>query len=102
MCVCSNQTWCSLNLLGAFECCCLLCAVCGELDDSSKCYQGISSKGNVTDVIREVTRCASIKNKTPQGTWHYISLLYCKKRESDCLNMVAMGCMVLPIAVSLH
>lgn len=56
----SNQTWCSLNFLGAFDCycskCCLLCAVDGKLDYSIEGYQGIPSEISGTDVLREITR----------------------------------------------
>lgn len=53
----------------------------GKSDNSSKCHQGISYR-NVIDLIREITYCALIKNISPWRSWHYISLLYCKKWES--------------------
>lgn len=75
--------WACLSLLSAVAvniACCVQWM--GKLDDSDKCHQGIPSERNVIDMIREITRCALIKNTRPWRTWQYISLLYCKKCES--------------------
>ena len=47
----------------------------GKLDYSSKCHQGIPSERNVIGVIREITRCALIKNIIPWRTVLYLPAL---------------------------
>lgn len=60
----SNMIWTSLGLPSAVAVNIAYCLECmGKLDDSSKCHQRIPSERNVIDVIREITRCALIKNR---------------------------------------